>query len=158
MNVFVKNVQTDKAPKAIGPYSQATKLGDFVYLSGQVALDPQTGALAGERIEEQTHQVMKNIGAILSELGLRYDHIMKTTVFLKDLNDFQAFNEVYASYFDDQYPARSCIAVADIPAGSKVEVECLVIDTLVYEQQMTAQQSGCSSCSGGCESGGCGGC
>ena len=101
---------------------------------------------------------MKNIGAILSELGLRYDHIMKTTVFLKDLNDFQAFNEVYASYFDDQYPARSCIAVADIPAGSKVEVECLVIDTLVYEQQMAAQQSGCSSCSGGCESGGCGGC
>ena len=92
MNVFVKNVQTDKAPKAIGPYSQATKLGDFVYLSGQVALDPQTGALAGESIEEQTHQVMKNIGAILSELGLRYDHIMKPTVFLKDLNDFQAFN------------------------------------------------------------------
>ena len=139
MNVFVKTVQTDKAPKAIGPYAQATKLGDFVYLSGQVPLNPETGKLAGDSVEEQTHQVMKNIGAILGEIGLRYDHIMKTTVFLKDLNDFAAFNEIYASYFDGQFPARSCIAVADIPAGAKVEVECLAIDTLVYEQQMAAQ-------------------
>ena len=157
MNVFVKTVQTDKAPKAIGPYAQATKLGDFVYLSGQVPLNPESGKLAGDSVEEQTHQVMKNIGAILGEIGLRYDHIMKTTVFLKDLNDFAAFNEIYASYFDGQFPARSCIAVADIPAGAKVEVECLAIDTLVYEQQMAAQQGGCSSC-GGCDSGSCSEC
>ncbi|MFR9256168.1 MAG: Rid family hydrolase [Merdibacter sp.] len=125
----------------MGPYSQATKLGDFVYLSGQVALDPDRRARRREHrgTDPSGHEEHR---VILSNLGLRYDHIMKTTVFLKDLNDFQAFNDI-RFYFDDQCPARSCIAVADIPAGSKVEVECLVIDTLVYEQQMAAQQSGC---------------
>ena len=145
MNVFVKAVHSDKAPKALGPYSQATKLGDFVYLSGQLGIDPNTGELAGETMKEQAEQAMKNIGAVLAEMGLRYDHIMKTTIFVKDLNDFDALNEVYAGFLEEPYPARSCVEVSRLPKGALVEIECLAIDTLVYEQQMAAQQGGCRS-------------
>lgn len=158
MNVFVKAVHSDKAPKALGPYSQATKLGDFVYLSGQLGIDPETGELAGATMKEQAEQAMKNIGAVLAEMGLRYDHIMKTTIFVKDLNDFDALNEVYAGFLEEPYPARSCVEVSNLPKGALVEIECLAIDTLVYEQQMAAQQGGCSSCGGGCDSGSCSGC
>lgn len=158
MNVFVKAVHSDKAPKALGPYSQATKLGDFVYLSGQLGIDPNTGELAGETMKEQAEQAMKNIGAVLAEMGLRYDHIMKTTIFVKDLNDFDALNEVYAGFLEEPYPARSCVEVSRLPKGALVEIECLAIDTLVYEQQMAAQQGGGSSCGGGCDSGSCSGC
>ena len=146
LNVIVKAVHSDKAPKALGPYSQATKLGDFVYLSGQLGIDPNTGELAGETMKEQAEQAMKNIGAVLAEMGLRYDHIMKTTIFVKDLNDFDALNEVYAGFLEEPYPARSCVEVSRLPKGALVEIECLAIDTLVYEQQMAAQQGGCSSC------------
>ena len=150
MNIFIKAVKPENAPKALGPYSPATKLGDFVYLSGQIPLDPETGEVVGTTIEEQTHQVMKNIGAVLADMGLGYKHIMKTTIYIADLNDFDKLNEVYGSYLEEPYPARSCVQVARLPKDVKVE-----IDTLVYEQQYAAQQSGCSSCGGGCDGGCC---
>lgn len=155
MNIFIKAVNPENAPKALGPYSPATKLGDFVYLSGQIPLDPETGEVVGTTIEEQTHQVMKNIGAVLADMGLAYKHIMKTTIYIADLNDFDKLNEVYGSYLEEPYPARSCVQVARLPKDVKVEIECFVIDTLVYEQQYAAQQSGCSSCGGGCDGGCC---
>ena len=155
MNIFIKAVKPENAPKALGPYSPATKLGDFVYLSGQIPLDPETGEVVGTTIEEQTHQVMKNIGAVLADMGLGYKHIMKTTIYIADVNDFDKLNEVYGSYLEEPYPARSCVQVARLPKDVKVEIECFVIDTLVYEQQYAAQQSGCSSCGGGCDGGCC---
>ncbi|WP_416327189.1 RidA family protein [[Eubacterium] hominis] len=155
MNIFIKAVKPENAPKALGPYSPATKLGDFVFLSGQVPLDPKTGEVVGTTIEEQTHQVMKNIGAVLADMGLAYKHIIKTTIFVADLNDFDKLNEVYGSYLEEPFPARSCVQVARLPKDVKVEIECMVIDTLVYEQQYAAQQGGCSSCGGGCDGGCC---
>ena len=155
MNVFLKAVKPANAPKALGPYSPAVKLGDFVYLSGQIPLNPETGEVEGTTIEEQTHQVMKNIKAVLADMGLDYKHIVKTTIFVSDLNDFDKLNEVYGSYLEAPYPARSCVQVARLPKDVKVEIECIVIDTLVYEQQMAAQESGCSGCGGGCDGGCC---
>ena len=140
MNVFLKAVKPANAPKALGPYSPAVKLGDFVYLSGQIPLNPETGEVEGTTIEEQTHQVMKNIKAVLADMGLDYKHIVKTTIFVSDLNDFDKLNEVYGSYLEEPYPARSCVQVARLPKDVKVEIECIVIDTLVYEQQMAAQE------------------
>lgn len=157
MNVFIKPVKPENAPKALGPYTPAVKLGDFVYLSGQIPLDPQSGKVVGTTIEEQTHQVMKNIKAVLNDMGLDFKHIMKTTIFVSDLNDFERLNEVYGSYLEEPYPARSCVEVARLPKDVKLEIECIVIDTLVYEAQL-AQQSGCSGCSGGCSDGGCDSC
>lgn len=153
--MFINAIKPENAPKALGPYSPAVKLGDFVYLSGQIPLDPKTNEIAGTTIEEQAHQVMKNIGVVLEEMGLSYRHIVKTTIFMKNLNDFNTLNEVYGSYLSEPYPARSCVQVAKLPKDVLVEIECLVIDTLVYEQQMAAQQGGCSGCSGGCGDGGC---
>ena len=92
------------------------------------------------------YQVMKNIKAVLADMGLDYKHIVKTTIFVSDLNDFDKLNEVYGSYLEEPYPARSCVQVARLPKDVKVEIECIVIDTLVYEQQMAAQESGCSGC------------
>lgn len=155
MNVFIKPIKPENAPKALGPYTPAVKLGDFVYLSGQVPLDPKTNEIVGTTIEEQTHQVMKNIKAVLEEMGLGFQHIMKTTIFVADMNDFAKLNEVYGSYLEEPYPARSCVEVARLPKDVKVEIECIVIDTLVYEAQL-AQQS-CGGC-GGCQDGGCEGC
>lgn len=156
MTTFIKAIKPQNAPKALGPYSPAVKLGDFVYLSGQIPLNPETNEIAGTTIQEQTHQVMKNIKAVLDEMGLGFRHIMKTTIFVSDLNDFDALNEVYASYFEEPYPARSCVQVARLPKDVKLEIECIVIDTLLYEQQMEAA-NGCS-CSGGCSDSGCSGC
>lgn len=138
--MFIKAIKPENAPKAIGPYSPAVKLGDFVYLSGQVPFDPKTGEVVGTTIEEQTHQVMQNIEAVLADMGLGFRHIVKTTIFISDMNDFAALNEVYGSYLSEPYPARSCVQVARLPRDVKVEIECLVIDTLVYEQQLAAQQ------------------
>lgn len=153
--MFIKAIKPENAPKAIGPYSPAVKLGDFVYLSGQVPFDPKTGEVVGTTIEEQTHQVMQNIEAVLADMGLGFRHIVKTTIFISDMNDFAALNEVYGSYLSEPYPARSCVQVARLPRDVKVEIECLVIDTLVYEQQLAAQQSGCSGCAGGCSDDSC---
>ena len=158
--MFVKAIKPENAPKALGPYSPAVKLGDFVYLSGQIPLNPKTNAIEGTTIEEQTHQVMQNIEAVLGEMGLGFRHIVKTTIFMQDLSDFDALNKVYGSYLQKPYPARSCVQVARLPKDVKVEIECIVIDTLIYEAQLKAQQEGCGGCSGcggddGCECGGC---
>ncbi|MGL5540697.1 MAG: RidA family protein [Erysipelotrichaceae bacterium] len=160
--MFIKKITSKNAPAAIGPYSPAVKLGDFVYMSGQIPLDPKTMEVVGEDIQTQTHQVMSNIAGMLEEMGLGFRHVVKTTVFLANMDHFAAFNEVYGTYFEEPYPARSAIQVARLPKDVLVEVECMVIDTLVYEQQMMQQQGGCGGCSGSCSDGdegcGCGGC
>lgn len=155
--MFIKAIKPENAPKALGPYSPAVKLGDFVYLSGQIPLNPKTNEIAGTTIEEQTHQVMQNIEAVLAEMGLSFRHIVKTTIFVKDLNDFDALNKVYGSYLEEPFPARSCVEVARLPKDVKVEIECIVIDTLIYEAQLKAQQDGCAGCGSddGCDCGGC---
>lgn len=153
---FLTKIESKKTPKAIGPYSPAVKLGDFVYLSGQLGMNVD-GVLVSDDVVEQTHASMKNIGNLLAEIGLSYRHIVKTTVFVTDLNDFAKVNEVYGSYFTEGvYPARSCVQVAALPKGGKVEIECMVLDTLAYER---AAQHQCGGCHGGdCEDGCCGGC
>ena len=120
----MKKLSTDKAPAAIGPYSQAVITGNLLFSSGQIALDPETGVVVGETIEEQTEQVMKNLGAILEEAGLSYDNVVKTVCFLDDMGDFAAFNEIYGKYFTNK-PARSCVAVETLPKGVLCEVEVI---------------------------------
>ena len=120
----MKKLSTDKAPAAIGPYSQAVITGNLLFSSGQIALDPETGVVVGETIEEQTEQVMKNIGAILEEAGLGYGDVVKTVCFLDDMGDFAAFNEIYGKYFTEK-PARSCVAVETLPKGVLCEVEVI---------------------------------
>lgn len=117
-------IHTDHAPAAIGPYSQAVVTGNLVFTSGQIALDPDTGALVGTTIEEQTHQVCKNLTAVLLAAGTTPERTVKTVCFLSDMANFAAFNEVYASYFT-QKPARSCVAVKELPKGALVEVEVI---------------------------------
>lgn len=119
---MLKKIATDKAPAAIGPYSQAIVAGDTLYSSGQIALDPATGNVVGETIVEQAEQVMKNLGAVLAEAGADYSEVVKTTCFLADMGDFAAFNEVYGKYFTDK-PARSCVAVKTLPKNVLCEVE-----------------------------------
>ncbi len=116
-------VSTDKAPKAIGPYEQGIKVGDFVYTSGQIPLDPKTGNLIAGGIAEQTRQVMENLKAILEAGGSSLDRVVKATVFLKNMADFAAMNEVYAEYLGPAKPARSTVAVADLPRGALVEID-----------------------------------
>lgn len=120
----IKTIYTENAPAAIGPYSQAKEVGGFVFLSGQVPLDPKTGDVVGKDITEQTEQIMKNIGAILKEAGMTYENAVKTTCFLADMGDFGAFNEVYGKYFTSK-PARSCVAVKQLPKGVLAEVEVI---------------------------------
>lgn len=120
----MKKLSTDKAPAAIGPYSQAVITGNLLFSSGQIALDPDTGVVIGETIEEQTEQVMKNLGAILEEAGLNYSDVVKTVCFLDDMGDFGAFNEIYGKYFTEK-PARSCVAVETLPKGVLCEVEVI---------------------------------
>ena len=120
----IQKVSTENAPAAIGPYSQAIKVGEFLFTSGQIPLDPATATMVGENITEQTEQVMKNLGAVLSAAGASYENAIKTTCFLADMNDFAAFNAVYAKYFTT-CPARSCVAVKTLPKGALVEVEVI---------------------------------
>lgn len=115
-------VQTDKAPAAIGPYSQAVVAGDLIFTSGQISLDPETGALEGENITEQTHRVCKNLEAVLNAAGGSMQSVVKTVCFLTDMSDFAAFNGVYSQYFTEK-PARSCVAVKELPRGALVEIE-----------------------------------
>lgn len=117
-------ISTENAPKAIGPYSQAVCIGDFVFTSGQIPLDPATGVVVEGDISKQAEQVMKNLGAVLKASGSDYVKAVKTTCFLADMADFAAFNEVYAKYFTGK-PARSCVAVKELPKGVKVEVEVI---------------------------------
>lgn len=121
---MASKIQTEKAPQAIGPYSQATVVGNLIFTSGQIALDPETGALVGDTIAEQTHRVCKNLGAVLEAAGASYDNVVKTVCFLSDMADFAAFNEVYGAYFTGK-PARSCVAVKSLPKAALVEVEVI---------------------------------
>lgn len=120
----MKNITTNKAPAAIGPYSQAIVAGDFLFASGQIPINPENGQIEAQGIVEQTEQVMKNIGAILSAAGTEYSKVVKTTCFLDDMGDFGAFNQVYEKYFTEK-PARSCVAVKKLPKDVLCEVEVI---------------------------------
>lgn len=122
---MLKVINTEKAPAAIGPYSQAMVFGNLMISSGQIPIDPATGEIAGTTIQGQAEQVMKNIGAVLEEAGANYTDVMKTTCFLADMSDFAAFNEVYGKYFTGK-PARSCVAVKTLPKNVLCEVEVIV--------------------------------
>ena len=122
----IKKIATDKAPQAIGPYSQAIAVNGMLYTSGQIPIDPATGAVEAVGIEAQTEQVMKNLGAVLTAAGSSYEKAVKTTCFLADMNDFAAFNGVYGRYFTT-CPARSCVAVKTLPKGVLVEVEVIAV-------------------------------
>lgn len=121
---MLKKLATDKAPAAIGPYSQGIIVEKMLYSSGQIALDPVSGEVVGSNIEEQTEQVMKNLGAILEAAGADYTKVVKTTCFLADMGDFAAFNQIYAKYFTEK-PARSCVAVKTLPKNVLCEVEVI---------------------------------
>lgn len=123
---MLTKVSTDKAPAAIGPYSQGIIAGDFLYASGQIAINPATGNIEAEGIEAQAEQVMKNIGEILKAAGCDYANVVKTGCFLYDMNDFAAFNEVYARYFTSK-PARSCVAAKELPKGVLCEIEAIAV-------------------------------
>jgi 2-iminobutanoate/2-iminopropanoate deaminase len=118
-------VQTDAAPAPIGPYSQAVLSRKTLYCSGQIALDPATGNLVDGDVSAQTEQVMKNLGAVLRQAGFDFTNVVKTTIFLIDMNDFTAVNAVYGRTFDAVKPARSTIAVAGLPRGARVEIDCI---------------------------------
>ena len=120
----MKIIHTNAAPAAVGPYSQAVVSGGMVYTAGQVALDPETGAMVGKDVVEQAHQVMKNLTAVLAAAGSGMDKAVKTTCFLADMDDFAAFNAVYAEHFPGK-PARSCVAVKTLPKGALCEVEVI---------------------------------
>lgn len=120
-----KVLATEKAPAAIGPYSQGVRCGDMVFISGQLPIDPATGAFAGEDIASQTRQALTNISAILESDGLTMANIVKTTVLLKNINDFSAMNEVYASFFEGAYPARAAFEVAALPKDALIEIEAV---------------------------------
>lgn len=122
-------IHTEKAPAAVGPYSQAIVSKGMVYTSGQIAIDPVTNTVAGTTIEEQTEQIMRNLGAVLATAGSGFDKAVKTTCFLADMNDFAAFNEIYGRYFTS-LPARSCVAVKTLPKGVLAEVEVIAESNL----------------------------
>lgn len=121
---MIKKIATDKAPAAIGPYSQAIVCNGMVFTSGQIPLNPETGSVDAIGITEQTEQIMKNLSAVLTAAGSSLEKAVKTTCFLADIKDFAAFNEVYAKYFTEK-PARSCVAVKDLPKGVLAEVEVI---------------------------------
>ena len=120
-------VSTTNAPAAVGPYSQAIRIGNLVYTAGQIGLDPTSGAIEGRTIEEQTHQVLRNLRAVLEAAGSGLDRVVKTTVFLADIKDFKAMNAVYATYFPSEPPARSAVQAAALPLGALVEIEAIAL-------------------------------
>lgn len=120
-------IATKNAPAAIGPYSQAIEIGNTVYCSGQIPIDPTCGDIVATTIETQAEQVMNNISEVLKEAGLTFENVVKTTCFLSDLADFVAFNGVYAKYFPENPPARSCVEVSALPKNAKVEVEVIAV-------------------------------
>lgn len=122
-----KAIHTDKAPAAIGPYSQAVLAGNTVYVSGQIPIVPATGEFAGEDIASQTRQSLTNISNILAAAGFSMKDVVKTTVLLDDIRDFAAMNEVYAEFFEEPYPARAAFEAGAIPRGAKVEIECIAV-------------------------------
>ncbi|MCR5655703.1 MAG: RidA family protein [Lachnospiraceae bacterium] len=122
---MIKNISTDKAPAAIGPYSQGIIAGDFLYASGQIPIIPETGEIAQGDIKVQAKQALENVGALLKEAGVDYSAVVKTTCFLADMDDFAAFNMIYAEYFKGTEPARSCVAVKTLPRNVLCEVEVI---------------------------------
>ncbi len=120
-----KIIHTEQAPKAVGPYSQAVQMGDFLFCSGQISIDPQTNEVFTGDIKTQTEMVMKNISAVLESVNLNFSNIVKTTIFLTDMGDFATVNEVYGKHFKEAPPARSTIAVAGLPKGVNVEIEVI---------------------------------
>lgn len=123
----MKAIHTDQAPKALGPYSQAIEAGGMVFASGQVPINPATDQFVSGGIKEQTRQSLTNARSILQQAGTDLSHVVKTTVFLADMADFAAMNEVYAEFFSQPYPARSAVAVKQLPKGALVEVECIAV-------------------------------
>ena len=119
------SISTEKAPAAIGPYSQGVVVNGLLFASGQIALSPETGELVGSTIEEQAEQVMKNVGALLAVAGTDFDHVVKTTCFLEDIADFAKFNAVYAKSFGEKLPARSAVGIDKLPKGALIEVEVI---------------------------------
>ncbi len=120
-------ISTEKAPGAIGPYSQAIKTGNMVFCSGQIPIDPATGEFVSQDVSEQTEQVFKNLIAVLEAAGASLDHVVKTTVFLADMGEFAAMNDVYARYFVDNKPARATVQAARLPRDARVEIECIAV-------------------------------
>jgi 2-iminobutanoate/2-iminopropanoate deaminase len=122
-----KIISTSEAPAAIGPYSQAVRSGNFLFCSGQIPLDPKSGQIVADDIATQTRRVLDNVGAVLKAEGVSFENIVKTTIFLTDLGDFQTVNETYGSYFQQQPPARSTVQVSALPKGAKVEIEVIAV-------------------------------
>ena len=122
-----KIISTSEAPAAVGPYSQAIRAGSTVYCAGQIPLDPKSGQIVSGGIDAQTRRVLDNVGAVLRAEGLAFDDVVKTTIFLMDLADFQMVNEIYASYFKQQPPARSTVQVAGLPKGARIEIEVVAV-------------------------------
>ncbi len=120
-----KIITSSKAPAPVGPYSQAVEVNNVLYCSGQIPLNPETGELVMDSIEAQTQQVMENISAVLAAAGLSFEHVFKAAIFITDMNDFSRINEVYAKYFKEEPPARSCVQVAALPKGVNVEIEVI---------------------------------
>ena len=121
----MRPVTTRSAPGAIGPYSQAIRAGDFVFLSGQIPLDPETGRIVADGVVDQTHQVLKNLGAVLEAAGASYSRVVKTTVYLADMGEFNAMNQVYAEYFGAPAPARATVQAARLPRDVRVEIDAI---------------------------------
>ncbi len=122
-----ETVTTDKAPGAIGPYSQAVKVGGMVYCSGQIPIDPATGEFVSDAIADQTEQVLRNLGEVLLAAGTGLENVVKTTVFLADMEDFAAMNEVYAKVFNENKPARATVQAARLPRDARVEIDCIAL-------------------------------
>jgi 2-iminobutanoate/2-iminopropanoate deaminase len=120
-------IATEKAPKAIGPYSQGVRVGDFIFTAGQAGLDPQTGQMVGQDVAAQTRRTLENIAAVLEAAGSAMDKVVKTTVFLADMDDFAAMNKVYAEFFPSAPPARTTVAAARLPLGALVEIEAVAV-------------------------------
>ena len=138
-----KIISTNDAPAAIGPYSQAVRSGDLLFCSGQISLDPKSGQIVPGDIAAQTRRVLDNIAAVLKAEGLTFENVIKTTIFLTDLGDFQTVNEIYASYFKQQPPARSTVQVSALPKGAKVEIEAIAVaDNGVSGEQTAYDTSG----------------
>ena len=132
-----KKISTPLAPAAIGPYSQAGKAGDFLYVSGQIPLSPETGEIVGTTIQEQTEQVFKNLSAILTEGGMTFDDVVKAAVLLSDIGNFGAVNEIYGKYFNGEIlPARAAFAVKDLPKGAMVEIELVAYNWRITNNDM----------------------
>jgi len=127
MTLDRKVVATNRAPAAVGPYSQAIRISGLVFTAGQVAIDPATGSIDATTIEGQTHQVLKNLGAVLEAAGSGLDRVVKMTVFMTDLGEFQTMNAIYASYFPGEPPARSAVQVVALPLGAQIEMECVAL-------------------------------